>query len=39
VGLKAHANGVLFGKSGEWAVLSKPWNRRNYNIKMDLKTY
>ena len=39
VGLKAYANGVLVGKSGEEAVLSKSWNRGNYNIKMDLKAY
>ena len=39
VGLKAYANGVLIGKSGEQAVLSKSWNRGNYNIKMDLKAY
>lgn len=39
MGLKAYANSVLAGKYEEQAVPSKPWNRVNYNIKMDLTAY
>jgi hypothetical protein len=39
MGLKGYVYSVLVGKYEEWAVLSKPTNRGNDNIKMDVRAY